>query len=93
MEAAQVNPNVCGGESREYIDMGVDEDFVATLYAKTAPVRFGAAKMNPTPRQEQILRDLWPRNTIRRADIAKALGVAISTARRWAEEMKVKANG
>lgn len=89
MEAAQVNPDVCGGESREYMKVDIDEDFVASLYAKTEPVRFGATKMNPTPRQEKILRDLWPRNTIRRADIAKALGVAISTARRWAEEMKV----
>lgn len=93
MEAAQANPNVCGGESRSYIDMGVDEEFVASLYAKTEPVRSGVAKMNPTPRQEQILRDLWHRNTIRRTEISKALGVSIGTARRWAEEMEAKVNG
>jgi len=93
MEAAQANPSICGGESREYLRMDIDEDFVASLYAKTEPVRFGTTKLYPTPRQEKILRDLWPRNTIRRADIAKALGGAMSTARRWAEEMKVKANG
>ena len=93
MEAASVNPNVCGGESREYIDMGVDEDFVASLYARTEPIRCGQHELRPTERQAKILRDLWGRPTVRKADVAKALGVSTGVVRRWAEEMEAVTSG
>lgn len=88
MAEASVNSHVCGGESREYIDMGVDEDFVASLYARKNPIKCGQQTLRPTERQAKILRDLWGRPTVRKADLAKALGVSTGVVRRWAEEME-----
>ena len=88
MAEAQANPNVCGGESREYMKVDIDEDFVASLYARTDPIKCGQHELRPTERQAKILRDLWGRPTVRKADVAKALGVSTGVVRRWAEEME-----
>jgi len=93
MAEAQAKPNVCGGESREYIAMDIDEDLVQKLYASTKPAKSGNPELHPTPRQLKILRDLWGKPTVRKTDVAKALGVCSNVARRWYVEMMEKANG
>ena len=71
------------------VDIQIDEDYIASLYARTGQVRCGHRVLNPTDKQEKILRDLWGRGTVRKDELAKALGVSIGTMRRWTEELKI----
>ena len=87
MEIAQIDPSICGGESREYIDMpNIDEDFVTKLYAQKDRPRGGQRKLLPTERQKKILLDLWNRCDHR--DVARAIGVSTSTALSWWRELQ-----
>jgi hypothetical protein len=84
METTQINSTLCGGESREYVDVSIDEDLVARLYAQTERVHSGSTLLRPTEQQKRILLDLWPR--CRKTDVARALGVSEGVARRWYRE-------
>ena len=90
MEISSPSADICGGESREYIAMDIDEELLQKLYASTKPANSGNPELHPTPRQLQILRDLWGKPTVRKTDVAKALGVCGNVARRWYAEMVEK---
>jgi len=90
MEISSPSADICGGESREYINMDIDEELLQKLYASTKPAKSGNPALCPTPRQLKILRDLWGKPTVRKTDVAKALGVCGNVARRWYAEMMEK---
>lgn len=87
MENTSISTTVCGGESREYVD--IDEELVKELYSEP-PRRIGGRRKVPTERQLKILLDLWP--THNRDKVSRALGVSENTARRWYEEATKKAS-
>lgn len=85
MATTSPSADLRGGESREYVDVSIDEELVARLYAQTERVHSGSPLLRPTEQQKKILLDLWPR--CRKADVARALGVSEGVARRWYREL------
>lgn len=84
MEEVRTDTTVRRGEDREYVDVSIDEELVARLYAQTERVHSGSTLLHPTEQQKKILLDLWPR--CRKTDVARALGVSEGVARRWYRE-------
>lgn len=87
MEEVRTDTTVRRGEDREYVDVSIDEELVAKLYAQTKTVSSGTPTLQPTERQKKILLDLWPR--CRKTDVARALGVSEGVARRWYRELVI----
>lgn len=87
MEAAQVDSGLCGGESRSYMTVEIDEDFTNELLLRKAPIHCGPRKIIPTARQLDILRRLVESKVARKDEMARALGVSVGTMRRWMDEI------